>query len=808
MNNRYIDPLIKDNIYAHFIENRKERLSEHLERTIYYYYQMEKKKNLKSIILNIIKKLSDKKISDSLLEEVYSYFKMAIYYHDIGKINPRFQKEIMENDIGTCIEGLNTEHSIVSASIYFDACIKEIYDDVEIKKINKEESTFLICLVYYFSYIISRHHGKLDNFKEYGLKLSNLNINQIYQCTIHIEENNMNNMLKSFHEYYNIDGVSLYILTELLYSCMVTADFFATTEFMTEKRFELKKEKNSKLFSKYEKSSLYNKIRDYQIGLKEESGINKIRNDIFIESESTLKAHLDKNIFYLEAPTGSGKTNMAINLSRLLYEETKEIDSINYIFPFNTLIDQTKDTLTNYFEEYKDFVMINSCSASVDESKEILDYQEAYIKSEFRQYDIKLTSHVNFFDTLFGVSKSNKYNLYDFVNSVVVLDEIQSYSNSIWMEMIILLEKYAKLLNIKLVIMSATLPKLTNLIDSDIADICELINDAKEYYNNLLFKNRVSIDYSLLKNEKLDQETLVKNILKYKDKKVLVEFITKETANNMYKRLKEEEEVNVYELTGDDNEFSRKNIIEKTKILDKMILISTQTIEAGVDIDMDIGFKDISFVDNEEQFLGRINRSSKKKNCKVYFFDFDDERMIYRNDFRNGLTLRSLEIRDILKNKNFTDYYKKIMNKIYNSKNKYNLNNIQNLYKSCMNLDYLWVCEKLKLIKENTSQLFLNYNIKYDGNLICGKDIWREFKDLCCNFDISYAEKQIKLSIIKPKLNQFIYSIYNCKSKNITKFYDEEFAGIYYVENGSEFITEDGKFDRQKYTTYTGGIFL
>lgn len=808
MNNRYIDPLIKDNIYAHFIENRKERLSEHLERTIYYYYQMEKKKNLKSIILNIIKKLSDKKISDSLLEEVYSYFKMAIYYHDIGKINPRFQKEIMENDIGTCIEGLNTEHSIVSASIYFDACIKEIYDDVKIKKINKEESTFLICLVYYFSYIISRHHGKLDNFKEYGLKLSNLNINQIYQCTIHIEENNMNNMLKSFHDYYNIDGVSLYILTELLYSCMVTADFFATTEFMTKKRFEIKKEKNSELFSKYEKSSLYNKIRDYQIGLKEESGINKIRNDIFIESESTLKAHLDKNIFYLEAPTGSGKTNMAINLSRLLYEEKKEIDSINYIFPFNTLIDQTKDTFTNYFEEYKDFVMINSCSASVDESKEILDYQEAYIKSEFRQYDIKLTSHVNFFDTLFGVSKSNKYNLYDFVNSVVVLDEIQSYSNSIWMEMIILLEKYAKLLNIKLVIMSATLPKLTNLIDSDIADICELINDAKKYYNNLLFKNRVSIDYSLLENEKLDQETLVKNILKYKDKKVLVEFITKETANNMYKRLKEEAEVNVYELTGDDNEFARKNIIEKTKTLDKMILISTQTIEAGVDIDMDIGFKDISFVDNEEQFLGRINRSSKKKNCKVYFFDFDDERMIYRNDFRNGLTLRNLEIRDILKNKNFTDYYKKIMNKIYNSKNKYNLNNIQNLYKSCMNLDYLWVCEKLKLIKENTSQLFLNYNIKYDGNLICGKDIWREFKDLCCNFDISYAEKQIKLSIIKPKLNQFIYSIYNYKSKNITKFYDEEFAGIYYVENGSEFITEDGKFDRQKYTTYTGGIFL
>ena len=51
---------------------------------------------------------------------------------------------------------------------------------------------------------------------------------------------------------------------------------------------------------------------------------------------------------------------------------------------------------------------------------------------------------------------------------------------------------------------------------------------------------------------------------------------------------------------------------------------------------MDIGFKDISFPDLDEQFLGRINRSMKKENCEAYFFNFDNESRIYKEDYRNG----------------------------------------------------------------------------------------------------------------------------------------------------------------------------
>lgn len=69
------------------------------------------------------------------------------------------------------------------------------------------------------------------------------------------------------------------------------------------------------------------------------------------------------------------------------------------------------------------------------------------------------------------------------------------------------------------------------------------------------------------------------------------------------------EDVVIVEISGDDNKFERKKIIKLIKERKVNIVVATQVIEAGVDIDMDIGFKDISVIDSEEQFIGRINRS-------------------------------------------------------------------------------------------------------------------------------------------------------------------------------------------------------
>mgnify|MGYP000335079520 CR=1 FL=1 len=80
----------------------------------------------------------------------------------------------------------------------------------------------------------------------------------------------------------------------------------------------------------------------------------------------------------------------------------------------------------------------------------------------------------------------------------------------------------------------------------------------------------------------------------------------------------------IYLLSGTILEPRRKEIIENLKTSEyrkmRVLLISTQVVEAGVDIDMDLGFKDKSIIDSEEQLAGRINRNVRKQSCKLYVF--------------------------------------------------------------------------------------------------------------------------------------------------------------------------------------------
>ena len=599
-----------------------------------------------------------------------------------------------------------------------------------------------------------------------------------------------------------MEEMNLYILCKLLYSCIITSDFYATYDFMSGKPVRFKIEKNNGLFDKYKNSDLMKNIRKYEKKQIELEEINCLRSDIFLEAEENLKQNLDKNIFYLEAPTGSGKTNMAINLARILYENDRKITSIHYIFPFNNIIEQTDNTFQKYFEKYKDYIVVNSISAIDGDKNENTDYDEMYMKYIFSQYKIVITSHINLFNTFFGTGKENNYNLYNYINSVVILDEIQAYSNSIWREMIEMFDKYSELLNVKFVIMSATLPRLDKLLERNISNFCPLINDVKKYYNNDCFKNRVISNYSLL-DKNISSEELIKEIIKHKNKKVLVECIKKDTAEKLYENLKKRIE-NVYIMTGDDNKYSRQKVIEKTKNSQPIILIATQTIEAGVDIDMDIGFKDISFLDGEEQFIGRINRSNRKKDCKVYFFNLDDARIIYRKDKRIGYGLDKQESRVWLQNKNFDLFYEKVLNRIKEETEKHTENNFEEFKKACEFINYKKVEEKMKLIKTNTVDIFLNYTINIDGEKIEGKKVFEEYRKIFTDKEISYSERKVKLSKILEKLNLFTYSIHK---NQLNLIEGEKILGFYYIEDGKKYI-EDGRFCRSKYLGKGEELFL
>lgn len=817
-----------------------ETLLAHTELTNKYFFKFWQSKNSDEIFdrfcdvfwqkENIDNKLKNK--AKDLLKEIIMTIPI---FHDIGKVNPNFQlMKLKVNDFKENEAYVNTHHSFLSSMFYMDYCRKLVYDEK-----NEDEIVNLLAeFILYNGYIIARHHSELGSLTEFT-KLINLDddtyfskLKQIinnegtYSVKIDFIESDIDDMFRNLNK---VDkdaekvGRSIYlsIYIRWLYSLLVASDYYATSEFMNDTDFsEVSDLDNIGYWNKfYEETSLLKSIRKYQktkYPLADEElntikDINILRSEIFCEVEENIKANANENIFYLEAPTGSGKSNTAINASFKLMQHDKRLQKIFYIYPFNTLVEQNLETLEKVFADNEDIkqniAVINSITPIKVSEKDLNDneekdvYQKALLDRQFLNYPMILSTHVSLFNIIFGNRQSDVLAFYQLANSVIVLDEIQSYKNKIWAEIICYLKELAKMFNIKIIIMSATLPDL-DILSRFQAQAVDLLENSSRFFAVDCFKNRVKLNYDLLKIDKDDilgeLKTHLKQYLK-SDKKILIEFIKKKTAHDFWVDLQENEDfkdVQIEYLSGDDSIAERKRILDKVKkATDTIILVSTQVIEAGVDIDMDIGYKNISKLDSEEQFLGRINRSCKKEGI-AYFFEVDEASDIYKDDVRlsESIVLKDVNMQKILELKLFDEYYKKVLE---TTMGKYSYH-FDEFIKDISDFNYESISTHMKLIDDTQDmvQIYLVRTLCVDGEVLDGKQIWDSYVDLWENGrkTMSYAEWKIELSRITSKMNNFIYQV-SKPNLRIGKFY-EQMGNIICLEDGDKYFIKD-KFNRE-----------
>jgi CRISPR-associated endonuclease/helicase Cas3 len=816
---------------AHTVK-KDEPLIDHMDLTIAYFQRLCADKGIDAIINKIIGRLTieGEPLPYEYKSLIYKLFVNAIYLHDAGKINPAYQINVLGNQKSGGNRKLTEKHSIFSALIYIDIFTPEIKN---IKK--KLLRNYMFNILYSFAYSISRHHGSLNNTESFINDLFKAQENARRGVLAYYKSNTLdkldftengdkNPFGNRFYDIWEIEPTKFYILNKLLFSLIITCDYYSTYSYLCDNEVNMGYiDRSVDWDSVYINSGLYKEIQQKKLSVLSEPvrklDMNGLRTRIFLEAEQGLKSNTDNNIFYLEAPTGSGKTNTSINLMLKLLEADKGIKNVFYIFPFNTLVEQTAASLKEYFGS--DVAVINSITPIIanqtkngDDS--VIDFDAGYLNRLFFHYPLSVTSHINLFNALFGITRENLYMLPRLCGSIIIMDEIQCYKNKIWREIVIMLQKYAELLNIKIIIMSATLPRLDYMLGVNVTGFKSLLANSNQYYENEAFKNRVLLDTSLLSEGKITLEALADAvILKYKANrgKCLIELIKKSTARKFFNLIKAKldesglEDVNLFELTGDDNIFTRKAIIAQIKQLNNVIVTATQVIEAGVDIDMDYGFKNISLIDSEEQFLGRINRACEKPGCRVSFFMADEPEDVYKNDNRIQFTLKDEKMLGYLISKDFHSYYDSIMDILLNKTNKSNTQNIEAFKNKLLFLNYKDVHEHMKLIDNTDVQLFLAYKaeiISDGGNkIIDGRIIWQEYKELCTDKTLGFAEHQIKLSQLGEKISYFTY---NVSVKQAEAFHDEHF-GFYYIENGEDFI-EDGKFMREKFIEKSEGLFL
>lgn len=822
-----IDTLIdnKDLIFAHDSFGNKETLQEHSDNTLRVFEKINNKKNIIGILDKALSKISISKnnINYGFLPKeskdlIIDMFVNAIFMHDIGKINPKFQLECMHNlniDYSNIkyMSTLKDNHPFLSAAVFIDQF------SMKIEKINSSSDKFFTTfMMMSFSQIIANHHVKLINLSDYKWKdgltkgFENCMTNMLKECpgaydyfykgTLDIKLP-FSKLIEQLSK-VEFDCLSVYIINKLLESLIVSCDFMATYAFINKESINDVSLNNisqpEDIYDKYKQSDIYQNIERYN---KDHAAfgtdsINTLRCEMFNKAEKTLLSNLESDIFNLRMPTGAGKTNVSINLALQLCINSN-LDKIFYIFPFNTLVDQTDNFFNNLFKDSLDYAVINSVSDPPVkyDVKDNIDYSKSLLDLELMDYQMVLTSNVRLFNILFGTGRINSMSLFQLINSVIILDEIQSYKNWIWKEMSSFLSKYAELFNIKIIIMSATMPNLQKLIHDKSKPFVELIEDYNYYCRHPYFLSRAKIEY--LEND-MDFEKLYKHILRKtevrnkeeKHSKIMVEFINKASAKLFYKLYKNKfKNFKVFELTGDDNSYERQKIISYITAAKDMdiLLITTQVIEAGVDIDMDIGFKDISLWDSEIQFLGRINRSNLHNNCSAYFFNMDVEAKIYKNDLRLGKSIKLKKYQDMLKRMQSDEYYEEITESLNKEKSKLNHNNYKVFLSMITQLKYENIEEYMKLINDTTFRIFIPAAYEINGQLVDGRLIWKQYLSILQDKRLNFSEKSIKLLKLNKLINLFTFKVYGSGISGALPVGD-----IYYIVDGIDFLYGN-KFD-------------
>ncbi|MDO9153750.1 MAG: CRISPR-associated helicase Cas3' [Paludibacter sp.] len=872
-NKQFFEELIpkSDLYFAHLpkqeqSDKRPELLSEHSALVMQYATTIAETHKLNIVIKKLIHdsipiKLSNHKV---LAETIEQLFWQAIAFHDLGKLNLGFQKNRMKNysaEMLKVIHSFENQHSIISVYLFLALFFRDFIE----KDFTDEEQLFVCNVALYLSYPIFKHHSPIinkaqdetnwDNVDLFKLSpylslfkyiLSEEQIKQFHSCFL------ANANFNFFFDHFNNtifkleNAFPLYALIKLNYSLLTASDYLATAHYMNDWKnllsdfgvmdasFKTKLIYNAQHLKSYN-CDVYKAFENGETAnpdcyLKQSNtNLNALRKCIAIEVVDNVRKNVDKSLFYIETPTGGGKTNVSMLALAELLRGNETIQKAFYVFPFTTLITQTYQSLSDTLGlDVGEIAEIHSKAALSKKTEENSDYIN-YLDNLFMNYPIVLLSHIYFFDVLKTNHKETNYLLHRMANSVVIIDEIQSYSPKIWDKIIYFIVNYAKYFNMKFIIMSATLPKIGDIIDRKelVNEFVYLIADKNKYFQNPNFCNRVQFDYSLLEWAKPTNKEEIPEYLnqlsvsvfekskiysetstKYPDSVLtIVEFIFKKTASDFYSLIKNQNDFfdEIYLLSGTILEPRRKQIISKLKSEEtrkqKVLLITTQVVEAGVDIDMDLGFKDKSIIDSEEQLAGRINRNVNKQKCKLYLFDCNSEKTLYGDDDRYKLIIEmGNEYRKILENKDFDKLYQMIIEKIKKKNNSKFIENLDELFAAMATLDFRLVNNSLNIINQQNISIFVPLDINIDliedrintlselnipfSETLSGKDVWNKYAEMIKYQDEDFIKNKIIMKKLQSLLTLFTFSIFP-NSKDLNEFetggYGKTEYGFFYL---------------------------
>jgi CRISPR-associated endonuclease/helicase Cas3 len=600
---------------------------------------------------------------------------VAALFHDVGKINPHFQEKLL-----TGKSAGYSSHAYLSAYAFW--CFFQANQEKVLGWTTKNEQCFSLLAM------LARHHGNLPDFENGVLNQSETKrLAEFLNLTLELP---ISEFLQAFASYktfgafiethkgfvldvssrfqdelfkakviekFNAKPLDFFLETQFAFACLLEADKRDAADNTNYKCEELRRSYFETNFA----PKVEARLQEYA-GKEYKSPLDILRTAMCDDAIATLREKLkgDSRIFTLAAPTGAGKTMMLLALAKEILLKNPYL-SVIYSLPFLSITEQVEAICRKIFDDNVLRIDSRSENHEIQKLQEILDdeqtdenvkklIQESFTETTF-DHPFIVTTFQQVFEALLSNRNATLLRLPNFSKTIFLIDEIQALPYRLYSFFTALLEEFCCQFDSYAIISTATMPRFDfpsretegRKLFANYRKPKDLL-DAPKFFGEKVF-NRYLV--TQIKQEKFRVEDLA-NLIVERDESCLVILNTIDDTKELYELLSEEYKKEECLLLN--THFTLKD--RRTKIWlckrrlkrkKKIVLISTQLIEAGVDIDFPNVFRDFCPPPNLIQSAGRCNRNGERRVGNVFFFALQKEEgkycceLIYRNEAKNFL---------------------------------------------------------------------------------------------------------------------------------------------------------------------------
>lgn len=577
---------------------------------------------------------------------------------------------------------------------------------------------------------------------------------------------------------------SFAFLVRMLFSALVDADFQETETFM--QQGEKPRGGHASIEKLCEAFNTAMQRFDNPQG-----DINKKRTETLKVCKD--KADLDQGFFTLTIPTGGGKTlaSMAFALNHAVKHGLKRVI---YVIPFTSIIEQNaavfKEHLgeINVLEHHSNFDWKKGnkpdTESADDETKDTLD--KLKLASENWDIPIVVTTNVQFFESLFANKSSRCRKLHNMAKSVIIFDETQMLPREYLDPCMLAVKELVANYGASAVFCTATQPALNKRLPK--VNFIELAPDPQALFD---FYKRVQIT-NIGRTPDAD---LLEKIKAYPQALCIVN--TRKHAKGLFDQLEDEGSFHLSTLMCPTH---RKQVLEEVRARLKSgqpcRVISTQVMEAGIDVDFPVGFRALAGLDSIIQAAGRVNREMKLDISNMYVFDPETPFIKKTPEFiRQGAAVAESVLRDFAKqpdSKQAIEYY---FNFLYTlqPKTAFDVKNILSRFDNGLEFEFKKAAEDFRMIDNNTVAVVIPYNSE-------AKRLLEQARHHPYPFSLS---RQLQMYTVNIYENEFkklqskgvietINDTYEALTEsNMTKFYNEKTGLVLPADAGGDAIFFD-----------------